>query len=82
MKKGMIILVVVAILGIILTIIIVAWQKRKTTTTEASINASLIQAQADAQTQNVQAMEDCKDNWLCALGSVTSGIGNVVGSVT
>lgn len=82
MKKGMIILIVVAIIGIILTIIIVSWQKRKTSTTEASINASLLQAQADVQAQNVQTMEDCKDNWLCALSSVTGGISNVVGAVT
>lgn len=81
MKKNIVIISVIAVVGIVLIILIVMWQKRKTLTSTAESNALLMQAQADAQLTNAQAMEDCKSNWLCALSTTLGGVGNVIGAV-
>jgi len=81
MKKGIIILVVIGIVGLILTVIIVGWQKRKTATANASLMTASAQAQANAAAANTQAMENCKNNWLCATSQVLGGVGDLGSSI-
>ena len=82
MKKGMIIILIVAIAGVVLTVLIAGYNKRKRIEATASSQAGMLTAQAQAQALNTQAMQDCKQNWLCSLSTVLGGVGNIAGSVS
>jgi H+/gluconate symporter-like permease len=68
------------ILGIVaLIIIIIQWQKRLTQKSIAESITAQAEAQAMANQMQVDAAEQCSQNWFCATTSILGNVGNIVG---